>query len=1112
MQNQKKGLAVPGKDPGPPRLESLKSSTSVASATSSPRRPNKANSRGNAPGGGTAAQLSAAERVRLRQQAAAMGAVERLKHRKVFGLPTGQERAAQAGSSHDSIAAGQAGEHGASLPHMSRSHPHALSPSTCFSYESGRSSGMGNISSSPSFYTEDEDEGLAQTAQDRSPVPVAAARMSGAADGLHQQPSFLLNKPSLSRRQSLSKSHSAVLDESDMPLATLAALNNSRRATMNSDGAAEQARPTGAAPRQSLCAEQQVPQQHAPQQQQQVPQHNMSIGISQEAEQCLNGATAASPAPSVAEPHGKDRQMVMDMRGPSRIQSLMGQRQRDRTRLSLNGGLMQQGSPGMLRHLASDRSSGAEAANEAPDDALASFGSAVRQQRRFTDAGPLALVEGSEPWRRRSSTPSSRSPSSLAPLGIVPCGELPPAEHRSIAVDGVVIPRCPSGRMLQLVIHSTWGDTHYVGLAAVELFDASGRGVTIRHVEVLLDGILVFSGEFQQASGTVADALQHAECILFTDDLAALERIEAQDTMHMAAVLEASRASPPGVVNGTGESLGSSSYRRQHGAAAASDLDLVTAAWSPRAKVPAEPMRLPQIVALQHPSTGQPSFGHGQLCRTVTGGRPLTAATSLMTEQGQLRGMQSVRDGDDETAGQLLVCCKQLTLVLVDTHGDSHFVGLTGLEIVGAAGGPVPVTASSLWADPSDLNVFPGHSGDVRTVDKLVDGENVTMDDTHGIPDSLKDYNVLVITLGEEPVPVLGLRFWNYNKSPADTTRGLKRCIVLADGVEVSPPGGVLVRKAPGTAAFDFGQLIPLSTQWVQQQHHDQQQHLQLQADLSSANLPGSPAASRRSTMQGGHNRLNQPVVKQGHGGTGGPVARVWDEGTAWVCNMPKPLAAAEYLHRVAAWRKNNTLHQPTESFATPLPCGFALKLVILTSWGDPHYVGLVGLEVLDAARVPSSVSQLPGMASDVRTPDKLVDDEGNSIYINYDEPILLGAIRVWNYAKTPTRGVQELEVYLDDQLVYKGLLQKAPDTIAPGADFSQTLCFSEDSVQADMRQRVAQTKLGLRPGVDSVADLLSHDYTVLVNDGQFVRLGSGGSGRQGEQAAALRPTTAAVC
>lgn len=33
---------------------------------------------------------------------------------------------------------------------------------------------------------------------------------------------------------------------------------------------------------------------------------------------------------------------------------------------------------------------------------------------------------------------------------------------------------------------------------------------------------------------------------------------------------------------------------------------------------------------------------------------------------------------------------------------------------------------------------------------------------------------------------------------------------------------------------------------------------------------------------------------------------------------------------------------------------------------------------------------------------------------------MLLGALRVWNYAKTPTRGVQQLEVYLDESLVWK--------------------------------------------------------------------------------------------
>lgn len=71
------------------------------------------------------------------------------------------------------------------------------------------------------------------------------------------------------------------------------------------------------------------------------------------------------------------------------------------------------------------------------------------------------------------------------------------------------------------------------------------------------------------------------------------------------------------------------------------------------------------------------------------------------------------------------------------------------------------------------------------------------------------------------------------------------------------------------------------------------------------------------------------------------------------------------------------------------LPCGFILKLVIWSSWADPFYVGLTGIEVHDAvcgrvhippARVNaapfSSVAILPNMSTDARTPDKLVRHE----------------------------------------------------------------------------------------------------------------------------------------
>jgi len=60
-----------------------------------------------------------------------------------------------------------------------------------------------------------------------------------------------------------------------------------------------------------------------------------------------------------------------------------------------------------------------------------------------------------------------------------------------------------------------------------------------------------------------------------------------------------------------------------------------------------------------------------------------------------------------------------LQMNLMSSWGDPHYVGLTGLEVVGK-GESIPLDVSMVTASPCDLNDLPEYSNDLRTLDKSV--------------------------------------------------------------------------------------------------------------------------------------------------------------------------------------------------------------------------------------------------------------------------------------------------------------------------------------------------------------------------------------------------------
>ncbi|KAL0225538.1 hypothetical protein RCL1_003450 [Eukaryota sp. TZLM3-RCL] len=138
-----------------------------------------------------------------------------------------------------------------------------------------------------------------------------------------------------------------------------------------------------------------------------------------------------------------------------------------------------------------------------------------------------------------------------------------------------------------------------------------------------------------------------------------------------------------------------------------------------------------------------------------------------------------------------------------------------------------------------------------------------------------------------------------------------------------------------------------------------------------------------------------------------------------------------------------------SQLYLTPhLPRGLILQLVIRSTHGDVHYVGLNGMEIitsngiinsnqvqiysntvsfLDSSDPRKSIENLLNPPFDDVTGESSwlipfkVENNFNRIYFVFSSVVELNVVRIYNYSKDLMRGVAEFDLYLDDYIVFQG-------------------------------------------------------------------------------------------
>lgn len=556
------------------------------------------------------------------------------------------------------------------------------------------------------------------------------------------------------------------------------------------------------------------------------------------------------------------------------------------------------------------------------------------------------------------------------------------------------IPNMPRGQILRITIFSTWGDQHYVGLSGIEIFDSQGDpfkflnpkaqisavpadvnilpgyGTDPRTVDKLLDG-----------SNWTCDDL-HVWLAPYTKNKVNSITIDFLNTVTISMIR-----------------IWNYNKSRIHSFRGAKDLEIsLDDRVIFRGEIQKAPGRI--LDADQYCEYLVFTKDEGIINRIDTfdwvkdfehntqADNELMSTIRLQNRPGTA-SKHIGEDGRPKTSAKIIkqvsqsssIFGRKFRILILNTWGDAYYVGLTGIEFQ-SINGPLLIQKTWIDANPRDMNVIPGYSGDYRTLDKLINQKNQTTDDHNMwlIPFTKGKHHYIDIDL-QEPVHVTGIIFWNYNKNSEDTARGIKDVIIYMDGKNLTEPF-VTLRKAPGNSEYDFGQFLTLPVK-----------------DSSELKTSGIFASSfikqdyETPCMPSGYLLSIKILSTWGdmhYVGLNG--IEVFDINGKEVQNSAKVTAKPMSVKELPDMQNDvRTVDKLVDGF---------------NNTKDDQHMWLAPFVTTG-------------------TYFNLAGGVQNEINFVFDKKVCISFVRFWNYAKTVSRACKEIMILLDDAVIFKGFLRQ---------------------------------------------------------------------------------------